>query len=312
MTERKLFDVMRGIDPQLIASAAPNGKKKKPQLYVWAKIASAAACLALIAVLGISSYGGLSLAPKPQTTAVNEISASDISGKSNFICLKNEDYVPISYAELSDYFGASPTESLPGFALANEDFGIYRTEARGVYYDGNNLTYTSADGEKTVSIGLSKVMKHSSELNIPAGEELKFTEVNNRELAIFRYADEGGNTHFHTEFMQNDVAFSVGAANISAEDFVKCLQGLVEDVQLFGADREHSITGEVIASDPNAEYIVIKRDDGSAYGIMLPDGESTADYSLGDKVKVSFEGEPASALTVYKQQITGIEKLTVN
>ena len=145
-------------------------------------------------------------------------------------------------------------------------------------------------------------------------DELKFTDVNGRELAVFHYKNENGAECYYAEFLQDDVAFIISSENISAEDYAKCLQALVNKTQQ-SSNSVHTITGEIMATDPYANHIGIRLDEDKApeysrgYGIDLPDGQSADGYSLGDRVEVTYIGEPATILTIWAEQFVDITLL---
>ena len=246
---------------------------------------------------------------------INEIEAPN--AVSSNIGLDADDFTAMSYKEVLTYFGASLpiTETLPYLTLQSEELGIYQTEDRGIYYDGNVIAFQNSDGTERINIDLSKVFKHTSDVFTLRAEDLKFTDINGRELAVFHYTDENGADCYHTEFLQNDVAFRVSSENISAEDYAKCLQVLVDKTQQ-NSSPVHTVEGEIIAADPYANSIGVYLDDGQApkygrgYGVNLPDGYSAGEYSLGDRVKVTFSGEPATILTIWGEQLEGIELLS--
>ena len=123
-----------------------------------------------------------------------------------------------------------------------------------------------------------------------------------------RYKNENGAECYYVEFLQDDVAFVISSENISAEDYAKCLQALVNKTQQ-NSNSVHTITGEIIAIDPYANHIGIRLDEDKAlkysrgYGIDLPDGQSADGYSLGDRVEITYTGEPATVLTIWAEQL---------
>lgn len=328
MMNRNLFDAIHGIDPRLIADAAPNEKKKKICVKPWMKC-GIAACIVLIAMLhiGVSPNRLPTVAVQPSLTQgndsasenainktqiinSNEINTINITQTQHLFALMVDDYIPMTYPELLKYFDISLplTELFPDLSLSNDAFGIYQSDKRGVYYDSNNITFASKDETKNISIGLSKVTKNICNLFDLTENELQFTTVNDRELAIFHYMDEKGSSCYYTEFLQNDIAFSVGCKNISAEEFVKYLQALVGKPQFFDTGHTHSVSGKVTFVDPQANRIGIEFNN-CAYGIELPEESFADNYSLGDLVEVTFFGEPVTVCTIWKQQIVHIEAL---
>ena len=77
----------------------------------------------------------------------------------------------------------------------------------------------------------------------------------------------------------------------------------------------HTTTGEIITIDPYANHIGVRLDEEQApeysrvYGIDLPDGQSAENYSLGDRVEVTYTGEPATILTIWADQFVDIRLL---
>ena len=243
---------------------------------------------------------------------INEIAAFD-TVKSNMIELLDDDYTAMSYDELLTYFDVSLpiAETLSYLTLQSTDFGIFQSENRDIYYDGNSVVFQNPDGTQSINVGLSKVFKHTYDMFALSEEKLKFTNINGRELAVFHYTDENETECYYTEFSQDDVAFILSSKNISSEDYAKCLQALVKKTQQSSIS-VHTVTGEIIAIDPYANHIGIRLDEDQApkysrvYGIDLPDGQSADRYSLGDHVEVTYVGEPATILTIWAEQFVDI------
>ena len=104
------------------------------------------------------------------------------------------------------------------------------------------------------------MFKHTSDVFDLSADELQFTEINGRELAVFHYTNENGTDCYYAEFLQNDVAFVVSSENISMEDYAKCLQVLVEKAQQ-NSGSVNTITGEIVVIDPYANHIGIRLDE---------------------------------------------------
>ena len=248
---------------------------------------------------------------------INEIDAPD--AVMNNINLTGEDYTSMTYGELLTYFGVSLpiTETLPYLnpVFRNDGFGIYQSENRSVYFDGNAVVFESADGTQRMTIGLAKVFKHMYDLFGLTGERIEFTDINGRELTVFHYTNEDGADCYYTEFLQDDVAFVIDSENIPVEDHVKCLQALVKKMP-YSAETNYKIAGQITAIDPYANHIGILLNDDVApqysrgYGIELPDDRSVDDYSLGDLVEVTFTGEPATICTIWAEQFVDISHVS--
>ena len=236
-----------------------------------------------------------------------------------FLNIMNEWYVRDSSRKIKSVLRAKGmsgihTNSIPYLTLQSNDFGIYQTDNRGIYYDGNFIEFRNSGGTQDINIVLSKVFKHTSDVFDLSADELQFTEINGRELAVFHYTNENGTDCYYAEFLQNDVAFVVSSENISMEDYAKCLQVLVEKAQQ-NSGSVNTITGEIVVIDAYANHIGVRLDKeqapeySSVYGIDLPDGQSAGDYSLGDRVEVMYTGEPATILTIWAEQLVDIKLL---
>ncbi len=243
-----------------------------------------------------------------QLVSLNDVKSLDVAGA--FISLSGEDYAAMTYGELTEYFGIAPPadEVLPYLSRVDGDYGIYRTDGRGVYYDGNSVCFESEDGVRRLKVGLAKVFKQGGGLFELVSDELAFTDINGREIAIFRFTGEDGQTRLHAEFLAGSVAVYADAENIPCEDFVSCLKQLVGESEQ-SAGSEHTVAGTVSAADSYANKISIAVDGEEKLScvICLPDGISAEDYGIGDAVTVTFKGEPATVLTVWKEQLISVE-----
>lgn len=303
------------------------------QKYRWIKFTSLAACAAIVLTVSFATlwkqlpeqilpqpdYPPIITNPDNQSDNteqvislnINEIDAPD--AVINNIALCGDDYTAMSYDELLAYFDVSLpiTETLSYLTIQSKDFGIFQSKDRDIYYDGNSVVFQNSDGTQSIHIILSKVFKHTSDIFELSEDELKFTDINGRELAVFHYKNEAEAECYYTEFLQDDVAFIISSENISAEDYAKCLQALVNKMQQSG-NSVHTITGEIIAIDPYANHIGILLDEDQApkysrsLGVNLPDGQSVDGYSLGDRVEVKYTGEPATILTIWAEQFVDI------
>ncbi len=306
--------------------------------HEWVKFTSLAACaaIALAAVLGaLWKQIPRQTVPQPghdsqiittpdhqpdnteQVISLNVNETEAPNAVTGNICLGADDFTSMSYEELLRYFDVSLpiTETLPYLTLQSGAFGIYKTDSRDIYYDGNLVEFQNSDGTQSINIVFSKIFKHTSDVFTLSADELKFTEINGRELAVFHYTDENEIDCYYTEFLQNDVALVVSSENISAEDYAKCLQVLVDQVEQ-NSSSVNTIAGEIVVIDPYANHIAVRLDEeqapeySSVYGINLPDGQSAEDYSLGDRVEITYTGEPATVLTIWAEQFVDIALLS--
>ena len=240
--------------------------------------------------------------------SLNDVASLDAVGA--FISLSGEDYAAFTYDELTEYFGFAPSaDALPYLTRAEGNYGVYRTDERGIYYDGNSVCFESVDGARRLNVSLSKAFKQGGSVFDLVSDGLAFTDINGREIAIFRCNDETGQSRLHAEFLRDGVAVRVDSENIPYEDFVICLKELVREPEQ-SAGEENTVSGTVTAVDPNANRLGISVESGGeklSYGIFLPDGISAEDYEIGDAVTATFKGEPATVLTVWKEQLISVE-----
>ena len=225
-----------------------------------------------------------------------------------------EDFVPMSRDELLDYFDAvlPVSEVLPELqpAAANDtaetqlpEHGIYcRNRGTGaVYHDLSSFRFANADGSKQLGITLSKTGHHVDvQPCVLKSEPLDFTEVNGRELVVFRNVGQECDMDFYVEWMQNGVGWRVGAAGLHEKEFYRVLQTLVIPEEPIV---QHRITGELIAIDPYAHSVGVCPEQGLVIRVLLPEDVELEDLTLSDKVTVTWNGEPALLQTVWKEQL---------
>ena len=247
----KLFsEAMSEVNDKYYEEAANYHCKK----HGWVKFTSLAACAAIVLAVSFATLWKLPSQTTPQpeyeppiitnpdnqsdnpeqgiSLNLNEI--KELNATSGSIALMADDYTAMSYEELLRYFDVSLpiTETLPYLTLQSNDFGIYQTDNRGIYYDGNFIEFRNSGGTQDINIVLSKVFKHTSDVFDLSADELQFTEINGRELAVFHYTNENGTDCYYAEFLQNDVAFVVSSENISM-DTVSAAAGIAGRGHLF-------------------------------------------------------------------------------
>lgn len=314
MTSKQFSEALGEIDSRYLEEALGAGEGRSR--LRWRRAAALAACAALILVAILVpprlGYREEVVPPREETIALRLNKIDGVGGGQNLFDLAGEDFIPMSYEELLSYFQVTlPIEEVcPSLSLMEEDsgFGRFASDSRGTYFDGNTVVFSDKIGQKQVFIGLQKAWKCSNGVYGLAEESLQFTTINGRDLAVFRYQDEDGSDCCYMEFVQNDVAFFVRIRNLSREETARCLQALVEEQQDGG--EIHTITGEVNAVDPYRNHVGIHWEEGSdheGYGVDLPKEISPESYSLGDKVKVTYRGEPALINTILAQQLVEIE-----
>lgn len=249
-----------------------------------------------------------------------------------------EDFVPMTREELLDYYGVTlPVEELfPTLsAVEPEDTGfgrgIYRRESGDIYFDGNTFSFTSAGGVQAVNIALDK------EFHLPTaswelqGDELRFTDINGWELALFYYVDKDGNGCWYTEFRQNGVDYRVTGKNLAEGEFATLLEALLEEREDFAPGEVRTLLG-TYGGGIGHQFLTTRNPDGSTNleeswcGPLCLDvldnggeyaslnieltpeqAEQLAQLPLGGPVTVRFTGEPATAGTVWNQQLVSVE-----
>lgn len=250
-----------------------------------------------------------------------------------------EDFVPMTREELLDYYGVTllVEEAMPDyFAVGPEEGGgfgrgIYRRENGNVYCDTNSFAFESADGVRGVYVTLDKAFHMSTAPWELPGGSLDFTAVNGWELALFRYPDEEGNQCFYTEFLQNGVCYRVCGKNMCEQEYATVLGVLLEKREVSVPGQPRTFTGEysggfglqaLTTTNPDGSVTVKKTwhgplhltlDDGADYtGLSVElteeQAEEFAGLSIGDRVSVTFVGEPATIGTVWNRQLVEIHK----
>lgn len=270
----------------------------------------------------------------------NQLGKEPERGATAMFNLSGEDFVPMTREELLDYFGVSlPVEEvLPAyFAVGPEEGdgfgrGIYRSESRDTYFDTNTFSFELSGGMVGVYVTLDRAFHMAaSPWELPA-DLLEFTTINGRELALFRYPDEEGNQYFYTEFLQNDVGYRVCGKNMCEQEYAAVLEALLEERETLVPIRSRTFTG-VYSGGIGHQTLTTTHEDGSVSAeeswhgplhLALEDGaeypslrieltpeqaEEFSDLSLGDRVEVTFTGEPATIGTVWTQQLVCLKRV---
>jgi len=242
---------------------------------------------------------------------VNEVDGNDVTMgmTSTSPLLRTEDYIPMTPDEALIYYGVELPigEIFPNFGLTDSRFGIYANE-NGAYRDANGFTY--ANGEQSLEIMLSKAMTVGSGIAYYVkleDDRLEFSTVNGRELAVFHYTGDGD--HFHVHFFQNGVIYHVTSNNIPRDDFAGVLAVLVDGGESVFASR--ALTGSVTAIDANAGLITVSPDEGQGYRgyVVYPppeEMEKMTKLPSGQRIVITYAGEPATAGCIWRQQLVGI------
>jgi hypothetical protein len=255
-------------------------------------------------------------AENPNSTikiAINEI-AEHTSGSMMF-ALMWDDFIPMTYDEVMEYFAATipVSDVLPDLKLQpksqDNPYGIYSSDenGRGHYYDANQFLFLNENGSQSFSVTLEKVFflfGYQMELENP--DSLALSNINGRKLAVFHYVGVDEHDCYHVEFVQNGIAYCVQSSNLSQDNFIKGLTALVEKTEEQAEPR--TLIGTVNLVDTYAGYIGIKSDVDQAYKNMvihLPIGEAK-DALFQKRVEIFYEGEPATVNQIWSQQFIGM------
>lgn len=255
--------------------------------------------------------------------------------------LLGEDFVPMTREELLDYYGVTlPVEEiLPSLSAVGPEEGdgfgrgIYRRENGDTYFDTNTFSFESGDGVLGVYVTLDKAFHMPAASWELPGDGLKFTAINGWELALFRYPDEEGNQYFYTEFLQNGVGYRVCGKNRCEQEFAAVLEALLEKRNDYAPGEARTFVGEYTggicrlartSANPDGSVAVVETWWDGILGLRLEEGaeytnlridltpeqaEALSELSLGDRVEVTFTGEPAAIGTVWQQQLVCLKRV---
>jgi len=245
---------------------------------------------------------------------LNEMQAPE-AVKIHQIALSGSDREDMTFEQAEEYFGVKlalpETLSYLSLTKKGEGYCIYKRENGEVYFDCNAFSYSDGSA-RSLNITLAKVFKHPYDFATFSGESIKFTSVNGRELAVFSFASDGDSV-LYTEFLQNGTGYYIEARNIPQDDFYALLCGIVAAKEL-AVGGVRSFTGTVSGFDGYAGVLMLDLEPGTdpegraGISVLLPEGEA-ASFSLGERVIVSFSGEPATVQQILKQQLYSIEKI---
>ena len=253
----------------------------------------------------------------------NDVDASP-AGEAAMVGLAPEDFQPMSVEKSLRYFGLTENVIIPGagFELTGGGcfgggHGVYRAEESGVYYDVNSYVFTK--GGKSVTLTLRTVFKNllpSPEQVKNGPEKIKLTEINGWDLALFRYED-GEDECVYTELVQEGVIFTVTARGLESDELASALESILPQKE--GIPEPRTAAGTVTHVDSRTEdnfdgaqhhhnechdYITVDCG-GTLLTLWLP-GEADR-YSVGDRVTVTYNGEPATAYNIWPGQLVSVE-----
>ena len=326
MTSEQLYEALGQLDDAYIQAAHQTVRQRRCRTWM-----PVAACLAVVLTAGVWWYGNLysgSLeggsgaiagqaggevpdadgclpgAPAEDNckTAVVCNDARFVPITMNQICLDAADFVPLSGEELLAFDQAvQPIENLfPELSRvpAQEPPGVYRQDqGRGeIYFDANTVLYTDQTETRRVELTLSQVsLTIPAQLELVHADSLAATEVNGRQLYVFRE----GNSLF-TSWMDGQTGWQLLTSGLSEGDLSALLTQLVTPGD--GADLQ-TREGKLTVIDPQARLVAVQSEDGSVLSVLLPEEVELGSLRLGDRVRVSWHGEPATIPMVWAQQV---------
>ena len=262
--------------------------------------------------------------PAPVEPAFNELARGLYTAPGGMYGLPAEDYVPMTRAEALDHFGAKLPVEEAAPELRQEsggEYGVYRSGERGCYYDVNSFRFSSETGEKvlTVSLRTTLIMAPSPPEIRSSPETLEPTRVNGWDLILFDLGG-GGAPCYYTEFFQSGAAWYVTGQGLTADEFVRVLSALLKEKPV--TDVPVTVTGTVTAVDSrhsdyfdgqehhyseDHDYIELELDQGGGLTVWLR-GEADR-YAKGDRVTVTYTGEPATVGHIWPGQLGGVTKV---
>ena len=159
---------------------------------------------------------------------INEM--EDTSNELMYIALMRDDFIPMTEAELTDYYGTKFVPEVPAdlAELRREThLGIYRRDGGTgeVYHDEQRLTWTiDEDGSRGVSVTVRKDRLPYQCFALLKQEEMETSEIRGVEVFI-------GRTDYGTwlaEFLYKDVGFRIVAEGLTQEELVAVVESLLE------------------------------------------------------------------------------------
>lgn len=340
MNNTELFEAIGAIDSELIARG--ESEVVRPPKHAWTKWLPLAACLCfmllcvtIIPILRQTANlsGNNSNLPLTSANTGNPISEGNVSlfinqlGKAPIfqnaiIALNGNDFVPMTDDEFLNYYGVSFSidKAVPVLELQPQNpkysNGIFKNNSRGIYYDSHTFVFASDGNSERIEITLGKTAYYPGLIvrTDKSGVQLKQSQINGFAVTIFQYTGENGSTCYYTEFLNNGIAYCITSYNLSRKDYATALNSVIAnnidaEADISGAGDTHTVIGTVNAVDKNANLISISMGDGvfSALKIYLSDGE-TKNYSVGDKARVNYVGNPFTICTIWEQQLKSIVK----
>ena len=232
MTSEMIYKELGGIDPALIAQAAP-GEKITKKRRKWIKWAAAAACFALMTGGVLTLPGWREEAPL-ESTASDCSESSEISGPTEIPTWEEPRYTALEIADLfavQDNLGTNQyqriyvpdSKDLPLVAPGGEDYlGVYRYAQKGIPLDKNEL-----------SAFLDSVLPpltDSLDITLPPYEIRERERYGGRER-VYEYCEYGEYSRYSLTFEQSETHISVGLSAYWGN------QGIILDGETIQADQ---------------------------------------------------------------------------
>lgn len=157
----------------------------------------------------------------------------------------------------------------------------------------------------------------SLEQVINGPEQIKFTEINGWELALFRYADDNWGECVYTEFVLDGVTCTISACGLENDELMQVLMSILPQkeyvtgpvsvagtVTYVDSRTEDYFDGTKHHYSDNHDYITVDCGD-TRLTVWLP-GEANR-FSVGDNVTITYSGEPATAYNIWPGQLIRVE-----
>lgn len=161
------------------------------------------------------------------TVVVHEI--GDTSNSLMYIALMRNDFVPMTEAELVDYYGTAFVPEVPedlADLRRETHLGIYhRDDGTGeVYHDEQHLTWTVDEvGSRGINVTMRKNQLPYQFFALLTNEEMETSVIRDVEVGIGR--TERGT--WLAEFLYKDVGFRIVAEGVTQEELIAVIESLI-------------------------------------------------------------------------------------
>jgi len=141
-----------------------------------------------------------------------------------------EDFVPMTYEEIIEYYGKEISPTVPADLkyLSNNYYGIYKRDSGTgeVYYDNTLYEYISDDKSRDLRMEIAK-NKLPLTCTIVESFNPKISIINGTELIIHSLTNSEG-THYYTRFICNDIGYDIEISNFTVEEVYELLNSLTK------------------------------------------------------------------------------------